>query len=105
MFSCIFWLLTDQLPPEEENEAVENSSDSGSGEDDEHVGEEEGEDFEGMTKEQIAKEKKRRKKEDKQMAAVMELENDISEVENDHLCITLEAEEKFLQEYKSLLNP
>ncbi|KAJ1529541.1 hypothetical protein ONE63_006313 [Megalurothrips usitatus] len=42
--------------------------------------------------------------EQQQMEAAMELENDITEVENDHLCITLEEEETFLNEYKSLLN-
>ncbi|XP_026273356.1 NEDD8 ultimate buster 1-like [Frankliniella occidentalis] len=40
----------------------------------------------------------------KQMEAAYELENDISTEQNDHLCITLEEEETFLQEYKTLLN-
>ncbi|XP_034250174.1 NEDD8 ultimate buster 1-like [Thrips palmi] len=40
---------------------------------------------------------------DEQMEAALELENDITNVENDHLCITLEEEENFLLEYKTLL--
>lgn len=43
------------------------------------------------------------KDQDEQMEAVTELENDITNVENDHLCITLEEEENFLLEYKTLL--
>lgn len=44
------------------------------------------------------------KDQDEQMEAVIELENDITHVENDHLCITLQEEETFLLEYKTLLN-
>ncbi|KAK3932435.1 NEDD8 ultimate buster 1 [Frankliniella fusca] len=73
----------DKLPPEEDPSASNASS--------------------GQSSDERESDYESEKKRIKQMEAAYELENDIPTEEDDHLCITLEEEEMFLQEYKTLL--